>query len=81
MKDLMGNELYLGDTVAYTRKGEHRVQVGKVELPAYPEHWSYPKDMYIKVAEGCLKVPADVVLVKRTGEPPHRDLWPGSFLP
>ena len=87
MRDKLGQELYEGDTVAFTQKGEHVVQVGRVTLPSYPEHWAWPKDMYIKVrtgnasGEGCLKVPADVVLVKRTGIPPDRELWPGSFLP
>lgn len=81
MKDKLGQELYEGDTVAFTQKGEHVVQVGRVTLPSYPEHWAWPKDMYIKVAEGCLKVPGDVVLVKRTGKAPDRELWPGSFLP
>jgi hypothetical protein len=81
VRDKLGNELNLGDTVAFTQKGEHVVQVGKVSLPAYPAQWAWPKDMYIKVADGCLKVPADVVLVKRTGHPQERELWPGSFLP
>lgn len=81
MRDKLGQELYEGDTVAFTQKGEHVVQVGRVTLPSYPEHWAWPRDMYIKVADGCLKVPGDVVLVRRTGNPPDRGLWPGSFLP
>jgi hypothetical protein len=81
VKEKLGQDLYEGDTVAFTQKGEHVVQVGRVQLPEYPEHWQWPKDMYIRVAEGCLKVPGDVVLVKRTGNPPDRGLWPGSFLP
>lgn len=86
MRDKLGNELNLGDTVAFTQKGEHVVQVGVVSLPAYPAQWAWPKDMYIKVSkagdpsEGCLKVPADVVLVRR-GAPTQREIWPGSFLP
>lgn len=79
MRDKLGQELNLGDTVAFTQKGEPIVQLGKVELPSYPEHWAWPKDMYIRVAEGCLKVPADVVLVKRGEWQP--EVWPGSFLP
>ncbi|MDG4856436.1 hypothetical protein [Mesorhizobium sp. WSM4982] len=81
MRDKLGQELHIGDTVAFTRKGEHVVQVGRVEMPQYPQHWQWPKDMYIKVDEGCLKVPGDVVLVRRTGTPPQTELWPGSFLP
>lgn len=81
MRDKLGQYLCEGDTVAFTQKGEHVVQVGKVQLPAYPEQWAWPKDMYIRVAPGCLKVPGDVVLVKKTGTPPDRELWPGSFLP